>query len=314
MFASESATVDALSSGSIDIMGGVKPGSAQNIKKRSITIESEPLPRVFALFLNGAQEKAFSDSAVRQAINVGVDRQALVDQTLGGFGTATGRFLPLFNGSEEAVLMANTDAANRLLDAAGWKRSGDAGVRSKSIGGQVVPLSFAIATANTPELADAARLIAEQLSPLGFEVTVQVYDLGTLDRDLIRPRTYDALLFGHLYRHDSDAYAFWNSSQRSDPGLNIARYADTRVDQSLERAMSSSDEAVRDAAYAVIESRLAADLPAIALYQPNQISAMRSKLQGRAVRDLLIPSDTFADITSWYVRSDTRWPLFIPKP
>jgi peptide/nickel transport system substrate-binding protein len=314
MFANEAATIDALTRGSIDMVGGIKPASATEINARRIAIESEPLPRVFALFLNGTQEKAFSDSAVRQAINKGLDRQALVDQTLGGFGTATDKLLPLFTNEEEVKPTADIAAANRLLDSAGWKRSGDTGVRSKSIGGQTVPLSFAIATANTPELADAARLIAEQLTPLGFEVTVQVYDLGTLDRDLIRPRTYDALLFGHVYRHDSDAYAFWHSSQRADPGLNIARYADPRVDQALERAFASNDESIRDAAYATIESRLAVDLPAVALYQPNHISALRSKLQGRAPRALLIPSDTFADIASWYVRSDVRWPLFIPKP
>lgn len=312
VYQNEEAAVSAFKRRTIDIASGLKAESADLFtSNRNVTTWSEPLPRVFALFLNGTKVKALSDNSVRQALNIAIDRDALVRETLGGYGTAIDQLLPLTD--HKAPAPVNPDTAIQILEKSGWKVNPATGIRSKSIGGQSVNLSFAIATASTPELADAARLIADQLQPLGFDVSVQVFDLGTLDRDLIRPRAYDALLFGHVYRHDTDAYAFWHSSQRTDPGLNIAHYADPRVDRALERAFASNDESVRAAVYQEVSTRLDADHPAIALYQPNHVTIARHNLQGRTARTLVIPSDRFTDITSWFVRSDTRWPFLLSK-
>lgn len=312
LYASEESMVSAFKRNAIDIASGLKAGHADMFADaRGVSFWSEPLPRVFALFLNATKVKALSDAPVRQALDIAIDRQALVRETLGGYGTAIDTLLPLADHAGASA--ARPDAALKILEGAGWKADPATGIRSKSIGGQTVTLSFAIATASTPELADTARMIAEQLQPLGFDVSVQVFDLGTLDRDIIRPRAYDALLFGDVYRHDTDAYAFWHSSQRTDPGLNIAHYADPRVDRALERAFASNDTSVRDSAYQEVNARLDADRPAIALYQPNHVTVARHTLRGRPLRDLIIPSDRFADITSWFVRSDTRWPFLLSR-
>ena len=57
---------------------------------------------------------------------------------------------------------------------------------------------------------------------------------------------YDSLLFGEIVNRESDLYAFWHSSQRKDPGLNVAMYTNAKVDKILEDASITNDEQQRD--------------------------------------------------------------------
>jgi hypothetical protein len=64
-------------------------------------------------------------------------------------------------------------------------------------------------------------------------VDVKIFDQGDLSQNVIRPRKYDALLFGEVIGRELDLFAFWHSSQRNDPGLNIALYANSTADKIL---------------------------------------------------------------------------------
>jgi peptide/nickel transport system substrate-binding protein len=72
-----------------------------------------------------------------------------------------------------------------------------------------------------------------------MKVTVKTFETGNLYQSVIRPRNYDVLLFGQIINHESDLFAFWHSSQRKDPGLNIAMYTNPKVDKILETAQST---------------------------------------------------------------------------
>ena len=63
---------------------------------------------------------------------------------------------------------------------------------------------------------------------------------GDLKQNVIRPRKYGSLLFGEVIGRDLDLFAFWHSSQRNDPGLNIAMYANPKADSLLETARASN--------------------------------------------------------------------------
>ncbi len=73
-----------------------------------------------------------SDPAVRQALNLLVDRGSVQEQIYGRTGIATANFLnaPERFRSKTAKWEFNVDKANQILDAAGWKRGGD-GIREK---------------------------------------------------------------------------------------------------------------------------------------------------------------------------------------
>ncbi|PYN96318.1 MAG: hypothetical protein DMD91_21920 [Candidatus Rokuibacteriota bacterium] len=73
-----------------------------------------------------------TDPAVRQALNLLVDRASVQEQIYGRAGIATANFLnaPSRVQSKNLKWEFNVDKANQILDAAGWKRGGD-GVRTK---------------------------------------------------------------------------------------------------------------------------------------------------------------------------------------
>jgi len=73
-----------------------------------------------------------SDPAVRQALNVLVDRGSVQEEIYGRTGVATANFInaPSRFVSKNTKWEFNVDKANQILDAAGWKRGAD-GIRAK---------------------------------------------------------------------------------------------------------------------------------------------------------------------------------------
>jgi len=56
---------------------------------------------------------------------------------------------------------------------------------------------------NVPELRASAEYLKEVWERMGAQVNVQIYDQGDLSQNVIRPRKYDALLFGEVTRPPS---------------------------------------------------------------------------------------------------------------
>ena len=77
------------------------------------------------------------------------------------------------------------------------------------------------------------RTHSARFSKVGIKVDVRTFEIGNLNQNVIRPRKYDTLLFGEIINHESDLFAFWHSTQRKDPGLNVAMYTNAKVDKIL---------------------------------------------------------------------------------
>ena len=92
-------------------------------------------PEKRSLYLDGANPHPFlSDSAVRRALSLAIDRQILVDAGYGVGGEVTCNVLPApavyASTANDACKTQDVDEANRILDEAGWARGGD-GVRAR---------------------------------------------------------------------------------------------------------------------------------------------------------------------------------------
>ncbi len=215
--------------------------------------------------------------------------------------------------------------AASILDKAGWKLNESTGIREKvtstttgtgktqntSTSKQV--LSFSLSTANTPELEASAELIKEQLAALGIDVTIKIFEIGTLNEDGIRGRDFETLLFGQVLKHDTDIFAFWHSSQKLSPGLNITGYTNKQVDTLLESAVKETDYEKRAALYQKISDQLAKDAPVIFLYTPDAIALMNKRVYNPVMPPITSPHDRFALIYQWYLHTDHVWNIFTQK-
>ena len=300
--------------GEIDSFGSIPPATALQLEQNGAKVIRIPLPRTFAVFFNQTQP-ALADISVRRALAMATDKKALVSDILKGAGVAIDNTIP--PGSEGYIEQNPTKldlaGAGALLTRAGWRKGADGIWQKTDKKKKVVRLTFNLATAATPELSGTANELASQWEKLGAEVTVSVYDLSDLDQNLIRPRKFDALLFGEVLGRDPDLYSFWHSSQRQAPGLNIAQYVSATADKLLEEARKEDDPEVRAGLDEKFQTELAKDTPAVFLYSPYFLYVLPSKVGGALFPSLLVPSERFSTISDWYINRDRVWKIFATK-
>lgn len=312
--------VSALKSGRVESASGISPGALSQLQ--NFTIDKSSLNRVFGVFFNQNQSVVLRDAGVRQALDDSVDRSALVNQVLDGYGTPlagpvppsvlrTSDVLPLAQGTSTSdALIAKAQAE---LEKAGWK-AGPGGILQKTTGtgknAKTTILEFSLATGNVPELRAAAQYLKDTWGRVGAKVDIQIYDQGDLSENVIRPRKYDALLFGEVIGRELDLFAFWDSSQRNDPGLNIAMYANSTADTLLQQLRQTSDDQKRAQLYTQFDAQLKKDIPAVFLYAPDFVYIVPKDLGGVNLGFIETPSDRFLSVTSWHKETDQVWTPF----
>ncbi len=315
-YAGEKELIDALKSGSVDAINEITPSEAQKLENSRYTISTTPLPRVFGLYFNQTEAPIFTDKNVRKAISLVIDRKAIINDVLSGYGTEINSPLPpgLLNRGEisegdKPHFDQDLAQAETLLKASGWNKN-SLGIWEKKDKKETKTLSFSIATSDTPELKNTAMMIKDALVAFGISTEVKVFEIGTLNQSIIRPRKYDALFFGQIVNHETDLYAFWHSSQRNDPGLNIAMYTSAKVDSLLENAGTTLDDDKRTKLYSDIEKEIQNDMPAVFIYSPDFIYIHRDKILGQTINKITTPAMRFTDVYSWYREIDHVWKIF----
>ena len=313
-YGNEDALLEALARGEIESAGGISYGKLADLASRTL-IREAPLPRVFAVFMNQNQAPLFAHQEVRRALDRSIDREALVHEVLGGYGSAIGGPIPpgIPGYTTPPPPAASREEAAAILESAGWARNPETGVFEKKSSKKGAPpevLAFTLATSNAPELKAVAERVKAEWEALGARVELHLYETGDLQQNVIRPRKYDALLFGEIVGRELDLFAFWDSSQRNDPGLNIALYTSPTADNLLQSARGESDARRRFEAYRAFELEVTADVGAIFLYSPNFIYAVPERLRGVALGPITTPGDRFAGVYLWHRETNRVWNIF----
>jgi peptide/nickel transport system substrate-binding protein len=309
--------IKAYRQGAISSINSISPSDAEILKSQGAQVETAPLPRVFGVFFNQNSAAVLTNKEVRQALNTAVDRQVIVQQVLNGYGTAIDGPLPANSISGESGLRASSTissadrvaTAKKILTDQGWALNSQGVMQKKTTKGTQT-LAFSISTANTPDLTTTASIIKAEWQAIGAQVTVNIFDVGDLNQNVIRTRKYDSLLFGEVIGRDLDLYAFWDSAERNNPGLNIALYANSKTDALLEDARATSTESTRLDDYAKFEDEIYADTPAVFLYSPDFIYIIPKGLKGFALGAITLPSERFLTVSSWYLDTDNVWKIF----
>jgi ABC-type transport system substrate-binding protein len=271
-----------------------------------------PYARVFGVFFNPSEKQVYARTEVRKALSLAVDRTAIIDAALGGYASPIMGPVPPGEGVDQVPVPQSgnrTADAAKALESAGWAYDGQARVWKNASAKQTLD-AITIRTSNVPELKNVAAAVKADWEKLGIPVSIELYEPGDLSQNVIRPRKYEALLYGMVIGRDQDLYAFWDSKERNDPGLNIALYANKNVDALLEDARGSADPEKRREDLQKIEDQVAADYPAAFIYAPDFTYAVPADLKGVALPQIIVPSDRFASVASWYRMTDAVWPFF----
>jgi len=161
------------------------------------------------------------------------------------------------------------------------------------------------------ELKAVAQATKEDWEAFGVPTALELFEPGDLTSSVIRPRRYEALLFGMVVGRDHDLFAFWGSSERNDPGLNVSMYANRTVDELLESVREESDQHVVLENLAKLNETIAKDFPAVFLYAPDFLYGLPKNVQGVTISQIASPSDRFANIAHWHKETERVWPFFV---
>lgn len=174
-----------------------------------------------------------SEVRVRRAINIGIDRQEMIDNVLNGYGTPAYSIcdgLPWYNEASEVEY--DPEGAAALLDEAGWIMNGD-GVREKD--GTKAELNLLYAAGDSVRQALAADF-ANQLGELGISCTIEGVGWDTAyDRALSEP-----LIWGWGAHTPMELYNIYHTIEGTD-SARYSPYSNPAVDEYMDQALACSD-------------------------------------------------------------------------
>ncbi|MBC8464988.1 MAG: peptide ABC transporter substrate-binding protein [Parcubacteria group bacterium] len=320
----EEELIDAYEKNDIESMNAVSPDTVASLEEEGARVLRIPLPRVFGVFFNQDQANIFTDSSVRRALDTAINTDRIVRDILLGYGTAIHSPVPPgalgYTSPEEDTPIDTLAEARTILEDGNWEWTPSepteenldpvTGTWQKEIDDSIRTLSFSLATSNTPELKTVAEYVKSTWEALGIPVTVQYYEAGDLSSQVIRPRMYDTLLFGEIVGRDSDLFAFWHSSQRNDPGLNVALYANISVDDVLERAREENERELRAELIAEAAEEIAEETPAVFLYAPDFLYILPEDMRGVTIGSVTTPAERFSGIGDWHMETEYIWSVF----
>jgi len=168
-------------------------------------------------------------------------------------------------------------------------------------------LKFSLVTVDQEELSKVADLLKKQWEKLGVDLEVKKVDLQTLQQNFLRPRNYEAILFGKVVGIIPDPLPFWHSSQKEDPGLNLAEYENKEADKILQAAKESLEEEKRKEEYQKFQEILIEDAPVVFLYSPDYLYLMSQKIKGIKEGIIADPSKRFIGVENWYIKERRVW-------
>lgn len=241
LFMEEDAALAAAMAGEVDVAHTAASYSDQTIQGYDLFRVQTVDNRGFNLPAMEPQEKdgiiygnAFTaDVEVRRAINIGIDRQEMIDHVLNGYGTAAYSVcdkMPWYN--EACEVSYDPEKAKKILDDAGWKEGAD-GIREKD----GVKAEFNLMFSNGDSVRQAlAEDTANQLKELGIRVTTEGvgWDVA-YDRAQAEP-----LMWGWGAHTPMELYNIYHTL--SNKGMDQAEYspyANKTVDSYMDKALES---------------------------------------------------------------------------
>jgi peptide/nickel transport system substrate-binding protein len=288
-FASGDTMVQALKTGAIDYARGVLADQFNALKNEPnvATVEGVANGYTELSFNTGGNKKgyggstsALADVAFRDALGYAIDKQRLVDQTLGGYGTPGSTIIPPFHTrwhvDPTTPRTFDIEEAKRRLDAAGYKL--DASNKRLDKDGKVINLRLTWPDSEA-ENATNAQFLVEWFGQLGITVTAAVTEEGTLIDDVTGPpggpANYDIYMWGWVGDPDPNSLLNFFRSEEIG-GSSDSYYNNPKYDELFLAQRAEADEATRKGILAEMQNLVYDEAPYHILYYDAELHAYRT--------------------------------------
>lgn len=178
-----------------------------------------------------------ADEAVRRAINLAVDREALVEGVLNGYGTPAYSVcdkMPWWN-PDTVIDDADQDEAERILSEAGWEDSDGDGIRERD----GLRAEFNLLYPADDQVRQAlAVAVADMVEPLGIRITTEGASWELIENEMHS----NAVLFGWGSYDPLEMYNLYSGVTRGEGFYNTGYYENPAVDEHMNRALAATTE------------------------------------------------------------------------
>ena len=208
----------------------------------------------------------FDNPRVREAINLIIDREEIVEAVYFGQAVPGGPLSPglsdwAVDAGSYSCYTPDVARAQTLLEEAG-----------------VSDLSLDILTFGTNKIvSDAAQVIQAQLVDAGIDATVNVEEFGNFVQ---RWKNSDFDAFVSLNGGNADPDGYFYRTFHSSGATNVYQFDDAEVDALLDQGRTQTDLDERKATYTDLQERLACTGPVVHVAYGSLLSAVRDEVQG----------------------------------
>ena len=292
IFNNEDALVQALKAGEIDFADTLNATLFDSLQgEENITTNEALIPSFEEIGFNvGADETqkeadghpALEDVDVRQAIAHAIDKETLVDRILRGHGEVGTTIVPSSIGfyhyepTEEEIFEFDPDAANQILEDAGYEDTDGDGVREMPDGGRPLDFRYYVRSEENSTV-KASEFIKEWLADIGIATDVKPLT-DTKLTDVIYEGKYDMFHWGWFPDPDPDfILSVMSCGQRPPQGIwSDSFYCNEEYDQMYLEQKSILDlderaEVIKEMQRIVYEAS-----PYVVLYYDTSLQAYRS--------------------------------------
>jgi len=260
------------------------------------------LPQFFSIFINQENNKILEDTGIRAVLATAINRDLIIQKSLEDNALPVDQVIPPLSATKthqsttiNPVHPFNQELAINVLEQLGWLDTDEDGIRDK----EELKLEFTLTTSNQEWLVKVAEEIQEQWKTIGVDIILNT----DLQNDTIKNRDYELLLFGQSPIASADPCAFWHSSQREYPGINLSLFSNSETDTILEDIRTTFDENDTFELFTNLQNILSSEVPSIPLLQPFEIFAVSQKIGGINVDSNRHPVSRFSNINQWYVQT-----------
>jgi peptide/nickel transport system substrate-binding protein len=289
------AAAAAFAAGSVDAVLATTPAERAQLLRRSGSVAEDVTTFGFVELIFNERVQGLSDPVVRSAVNEAIDRTQIISGPLEGLGVPQYGPIPagiLWLGKATASALPNPQAAGAALTADGWA-VGANGDRSRN----GVALSFTLSVPDAAPLPQVATGVASQLDALGIATTVAIVPSGQFLSGVLLSAAFQLALAGWDNGADPDVSSYWLSTATPPAGFNVSGGpVDAFLDQDLTALATAGSVSQSTAAAVRVAADLAADVPAVFLYAPQESLVVSRTLARAVVTEVGSP---FGDAAAW---------------
>ncbi len=238
-------------------------------------------PKITALFFNPSKNPTFAKKEVRESIYRSINRSGLIDK----LNLDAGQVYSLLSYTKNQEISTNTkDFSTTTLN---------------------------ITIPESKQNSLLSQEIKTELETYGYVVNIKNVSTEEILSNTIKNRDFEIFLYTIEIDSPAILYAFWHSSQRNAPGLNITGYTSKTFDDNLENIKKSTSTENIMTYLDNMEKEFFQEYPYIPLYSSNKNILLKDKenLEINIPLKIYNQKDLGTDIINWYKDKEKIWPI-----